>query len=393
MNKLCILFFISGFCGLVHGLQEQTIFGEVSAPIESTIVYELIQKVLDKGEAIITKQVVEAAFQELDLSDHNFNQTQISKLKKIALEAQTQPKCGMPKYEEFTATSLRQSSNNMGVELQITTPFHQAILDYLQPGQQVLDIGCAYGFNTNQALLKGASVLALDIEAAHIAVLVRDLDPKLLPNLKIDLAQFPENVVLNPDHYDLIILGQILHFLSPAQIELSLKSCLYTLKPGGEMILMVMTIYCPAFSGCRQVLLDRKKPCLENVKKNDLLGFPFYLAEIGFTGVNASHPQDQTITGLNLNRVGFNVLKQGTFSLGVFKNGDESSYSSFSQGDDFYFYMVTEKPIKSIKNICKSCDKPCTNKCKQCKCVYYCSRDCQVEDWPNHKKFCSKFKI
>ena len=35
---------------------------------------------------------------------------------------------------------------------------------------------------------------------------------------------------------------------------------------------------------------------------------------------------------------------------------------------------------------CSSCDKEkCTLKCGACKTEYYCSKECQAKDWPNHK--------
>ena len=27
-------------------------------------------------------------------------------------------------------------------------------------------------------------------------------------------------------------------------------------------------------------------------------------------------------------------------------------------------------------------------RCSRCKCISYCSKDCQVKDWKNHKAFC-----
>ena len=40
---------------------------------------------------------------------------------------------------------------------------------------------------------------------------------------------------------------------------------------------------------------------------------------------------------------------------------------------------------------CSSCDKEkCTLKCGACKTEYYCSKECQAKDWPNHKNSCKK---
>ena len=40
---------------------------------------------------------------------------------------------------------------------------------------------------------------------------------------------------------------------------------------------------------------------------------------------------------------------------------------------------------------CSSCNKEkCTLQCDACKTEYYCSKECQLKDWPNHKDTCKK---
>jgi hypothetical protein len=59
------------------------------------------------------------------------------------------------------------------------------------------------------------------------------------------------------------------------------------------------------------------------------------------------------------------------------------------------------KEVKSIKKMGKCCNQLCSlpNRhversaimhCTRCRCAYYCSRDCQVADWPNHKECCTR---
>ncbi|KAK4011723.1 zinc finger MYND domain-containing protein 10 isoform X2 [Daphnia magna] len=37
---------------------------------------------------------------------------------------------------------------------------------------------------------------------------------------------------------------------------------------------------------------------------------------------------------------------------------------------------------------CTLCDKQAQHRCSRCRCQHYCSKECQVADWPNHKSDC-----
>ncbi|KAF9355113.1 hypothetical protein BGX26_006988 [Mortierella sp. AD094] len=39
-------------------------------------------------------------------------------------------------------------------------------------------------------------------------------------------------------------------------------------------------------------------------------------------------------------------------------------------------------------NICKKCGKRTTKRCAKCKQTYYCSRECQTDNWPDHRPSC-----
>ncbi|XP_013113063.2 zinc finger MYND domain-containing protein 10 homolog [Stomoxys calcitrans] len=48
---------------------------------------------------------------------------------------------------------------------------------------------------------------------------------------------------------------------------------------------------------------------------------------------------------------------------------------------------LEEKP--KAKHLCENCSNIAEKKCSKCKTIYYCSRECQLDDWPNHKSACT----
>ena len=51
-----------------------------------------------------------------------------------------------------------------------------------------------------------------------------------------------------------------------------------------------------------------------------------------------------------------------------------------------------EGNTKKAARVCENCDKETSKmqKCSRCRLVRYCSRDCQLADWKEHKKACKK---
>lgn len=40
---------------------------------------------------------------------------------------------------------------------------------------------------------------------------------------------------------------------------------------------------------------------------------------------------------------------------------------------------------------CGSCNKEAEKKCSRCEVAFYCSRECQIKDWGNHKEKCYQY--
>lgn len=55
---------------------------------------------------------------------------------------------------------------------------------------------------------------------------------------------------------------------------------------------------------------------------------------------------------------------------------------------DLYTNNTVEGLLEGFK--CNKCQKQAYKRCSKCKSVWYCSRECQVGDWPQHKEKCKR---
>ncbi|XP_037031125.1 zinc finger MYND domain-containing protein 10 homolog [Bradysia coprophila] len=55
---------------------------------------------------------------------------------------------------------------------------------------------------------------------------------------------------------------------------------------------------------------------------------------------------------------------------------------------DYLASLECNNEEKSCENLCGNCGKQAEKKCSKCEAVYYCCRECQVENWSVHKNQC-----
>ena len=55
---------------------------------------------------------------------------------------------------------------------------------------------------------------------------------------------------------------------------------------------------------------------------------------------------------------------------------------------ELYSNNNVEGLIEGFK--CGKCQKEAFKRCSKCKSIWYCSRECQVSHWPEHKEGCNK---
>jgi hypothetical protein len=68
-------------------------------------------------------------------------------------------------------------------------------------------------------------------------------------------------------------------------------------------------------------------------------------------------------------------------------------HRSTQEIEHFFTSYTAASSLKDTKSpsLCAQCQEPnCTQRCGNCKTLYYCSKSCQTTHWPIHKLFCSK---
>lgn len=112
-----------------------------------------------------------------------------------------------------------------------------------QAKNTVLEIGPAYGWLTHKALEAGAEIVAADISAEHLEVLLKDTPKDKLNNLTVIHGAFPAEINFLPNSFGTILASRIFHFLKVDEIENGLDKIHSWLVEDGKLICTNCSIY------------------------------------------------------------------------------------------------------------------------------------------------------
>jgi len=116
---------------------------------------------------------------------------------------------------------------------------------------EVLDIGCAYGIATLAALDAGARVFACDMDARHLDVLERRVEPAARDRLRCQTGAMPA-VDFDAESFGAVLASRVLHFLSGDDVQQTVLKMYEWLQPGGRVYLVADSPY----TGPWRVLAD-----------------------------------------------------------------------------------------------------------------------------------------
>ena len=296
-----------------------------------------------------------------------------------------------------------QTANGNGMEWHSEKMFHLVGLRGLMNTSErsrVLDVGCAYGYGVNLALNLGAeAVVGIDLEPKHLAVLVRNLPVEHLDRLQLGLGVFPDEFNFKSESFDLVMMGLVLHFMTPIQAADSLLLANKILRHDGVFVVSSKTVFGGDYGAYKDKLKElqsrvasgRKRALEMNQSESGAkqFVFPTFCPEISR---RAPHPMDVKINQFNLEVAGFRIVHAGEMDIGFTQDGTPANVPKDSdQGETPTFFSIISMKSTQVARVegCARCGKPAEKICSRCKGVRYCSQECQKKDWPSHRGGCS----
>lgn len=140
--------------------------------------------------------------------------------------------------------------NRKGRTTAILNEINKLFIEYASTARgPVLDIGCALGVAALEALAQGATVIANDIDPAHLDNVVSSASPKSRSRLSTVLGYFPKDLDFEDGTLAAVHASNLLNFLSGSEIEMGASKISQWLTPGGKLFVISGTPYARNIEG------------------------------------------------------------------------------------------------------------------------------------------------
>ena len=146
----------------------------------------------------------------------------------------------MKEIDPVTQVTYNQKGRSVVVPNEIMEQFIEFSATASHP---VLDVGAAFGVATLPALLRGAQVIANDIDIQHLEKIQERCPSHLRQNLILKEGNFLKDLELREESLSAVLLSQVLHFLSGEELELAAQKLFSWLVPEGKVFTISGTVY------------------------------------------------------------------------------------------------------------------------------------------------------
>lgn len=129
------------------------------------------------------------------------------------------------------------------------SPFARYVATLVDPGRELVELGCGNGRDAVYLAAQGLQVTALDMSQEAIA----QLQQRAIPNARFLCGDFVNSGVHRPEHYDYAYSRFTLHSINRKQEQVLLNNLYRGLRPGGKLFIEVRGIHDPLFGKGKQV--------------------------------------------------------------------------------------------------------------------------------------------
>ncbi len=133
--------------------------------------------------------------------------------------------------------------NKMGWIVNDLDEVSSKFLDDLSHESKVLEIGAGFGFVSQKALEKGATVYVNDLDKRHLEIFKASVPAKYENQVILTPGKFPSSFKIKTGSLDSILAQRVLHFLSPEEMDRGLKIMHDLLKDGGKVYVTIDSPY------------------------------------------------------------------------------------------------------------------------------------------------------
>ncbi len=133
--------------------------------------------------------------------------------------------------------------NKMGWIINDLDEVSSKFLDDLTPESKVLEIGAGFGYVSQKALEKGATVYVNDLDKRHLEIFKASVPAKYEEQVILAPGKFPANFKIKNDSLDSILAQRVLHYLNPSEMDKGLKIMYDLLRDGGKVYVTVDSPY------------------------------------------------------------------------------------------------------------------------------------------------------
>ncbi len=148
-----------------------------------------------------------------------------------------------PAMPEATDRGMVPTLNNKGFMSTSLDPVSAAFTIYAgQVNGLSLDLGCAYGIASLAAVEQGARIIACDMDAGHVKVLLSKTTRTVSKRIAGLVAEMPK-VAFRPNSFSAILCSRALHFLNGDDVSETITAMTEWLEPGGKVFLITDTPY------------------------------------------------------------------------------------------------------------------------------------------------------